>query len=60
MTYLQEIIDETKLKNPNEPEYHQAVEEIITSIEPVIASNDKYKNAKIIERIVEPERQIIF
>jgi glutamate dehydrogenase (NADP+) len=60
MTYLQEIIDETKLKNPNETEYHQAVEEIITSIEPVIASNDKYKNAKIIERIVEPERQIIF
>ena len=60
MTYLQKILDETKSKNSNEPEFHQAVEEILTSIEPVIVNNDRYKNAKIIERIVEPERQIIF
>ena len=60
MTYLQKILDETKSKNSNEPEFHQAVEEILTSIEPVIVNNDRYKDAKVIERIVEPERQIIF
>ncbi|MEL7648249.1 MAG: NADP-specific glutamate dehydrogenase [Sedimentibacter sp.] len=60
MTYLQKILDETKLKNPNELEFQQAVEEILTSIEPVIEKNQAYSDLKVIERLVEPERQIIF
>jgi len=60
MTYVQNIINEVILKNPNEPEFHQAVEEILTSIEPVIQDNEALIKEKILERLVEPERQIIF
>ena len=47
-------------RNPNEPEFHQAVKEVIESIWPVIDQNPKYQAANIPERIVEPERVIIF
>jgi len=47
-------------KNPGEVEFHQAVEEVITSIMPFVEKNPKYEKAKILERIVEPERIIIF
>lgn len=60
MTYLQKILDDVKLKNPNEAEFHQAVEEILTSIEPVLQNNKRIVDAKVVERLVEPERQIIF
>jgi len=49
-----------KEKNPNQPEFHQAVEEVITSVWPVIEKNPKYQAANILERIVEPERIIMF
>ncbi|XHH10104.1 MAG: NADP-specific glutamate dehydrogenase [Candidatus Bathyarchaeia archaeon] len=49
-----------KQKNPNQPEFHQAVEEVVTSIWPVIENNPKYQSANILERIVEPERVIMF
>ncbi len=49
-----------KEKNPNQPEFHQAVEEVITSIWPIIEKNPKYQSANILERIVEPERTIMF
>jgi len=49
-----------KEKNPNQPEFHQAVEEVITSVWPVIESNPKYQSANILERIIEPERAIMF
>ena len=47
-------------RNPNEPEFHQAVKEVIESIWPVIEQNPKYQAANIPERIVEPERVILF
>ncbi|MBN1339204.1 MAG: NADP-specific glutamate dehydrogenase [Bacteroidales bacterium] len=47
-------------KNPGEIEFHQAVEEVVASIVPHIEENPKYKTAKILERVVEPERVILF
>ena len=47
-------------KNPNQPEFHQAVEEVITSVWPVIENTPKYQSANILERIIEPERTITF
>ena len=47
-------------KNPAEKEFHQAVEEIVETLIPYIEEHPKYKNAKILERIVEPERVLIF
>ncbi|MBU1026168.1 MAG: NADP-specific glutamate dehydrogenase, partial [Candidatus Margulisbacteria bacterium] len=54
------IIDQVKKRNPGEAEFHQAVEEVLESIAPVLDKHPEYKQAKIAERIVEPERQIIF
>ena len=47
-------------KNPGESEFHQAVQEVVESLMPFIDENPKYKHAKILERIAEPERTIIF
>ena len=47
-------------RNPGEPEFHQAVEEVVTSLMPFIEKNKKYHDAKILERLVEPERVIMF
>lgn len=47
-------------KNPGELEFHQAVEEVIKSVMPVVEGNSAYRKAKILERMVEPERTIIF
>ena len=49
-----------KAKNPSEPEFHQAVHEVAESLIPFIEENPKYKHAKILERIAEPERVIMF
>jgi glutamate dehydrogenase (NADP+) len=49
-----------RAKNPNEPEFLQAVEEVAEAIIPFLDSNPKYKQARILERVVEPERTIIF
>jgi glutamate dehydrogenase (NADP+) len=49
-----------KERNPNQPEFHQAVEEVITSVWPAIQDNSKYQSANILERIIEPERVIMF
>jgi len=49
-----------KAKNPGENEFHQAVQEVTESLIPFIEENPKYKHAKILERIAEPERTIIF
>jgi glutamate dehydrogenase (NADP+) len=46
--------------NPGEPEFHQAVEEVVRSLMPYLEKNPKYQEAKILERIVEPERVIMF
>lgn len=49
-----------KAKNPGESEFHQAVQEVAESLIPFIEENPKYKHAKILERIAEPERTVIF
>jgi len=55
-----QFMDKIKAKNPGEPEFYQAVEEVAKSLIPFIEENPKYKYAKILERIAEPERVIIF
>lgn len=47
-------------RNPNEPEFHQAVKEVLDSLEPVMERHPEFQKAGILDRIVEPERQIIF
>ena len=55
---VQQFMAFLKAKNPGENEFHQAVQEVAESIIPFIEENPKYKHAKILERITEPERTI--
>ncbi len=57
---MPDIIQLVKNKDPNEREFHQAVTEVMESIAPVMEQNPEYRNAKILERLVEPERAIMF
>ncbi len=57
---LNEFMTKIIAKNPGEPEFHQAVREVAESLMPFIEENPKYKRAKILERMAEPERVIIF
>ncbi|WP_300680507.1 NADP-specific glutamate dehydrogenase [Nocardioides sp.] len=57
---LQSIYDLVLRRNPAEVEFHQAVAEVLDSLGPVIAAHPEYADARVIERICEPERQIIF
>ena len=59
-SYVNEVYETVKKRNPGESEFHQAVKEILDSLVPVFAKNPKYKNHAILERIVEPERLITF
>ena len=59
-SYLQEVYDTVCSRNPNEPEFLQTVEEVFTSLEPVIEQRPDIVQAGIMERIVEPERLIVF
>ncbi len=54
------ILEIVKDKDPNEKEFHQAVSEVIETIQPVIDQNPEYRSACILERLVEPERVIMF
>ena len=58
--FVDEYMAKLKVKNPGEPEFHQAAMEVAESLETVIAKNPKYRDAKILERISEPERVIMF
>ena len=60
MSYVSEQLELLIKKNPNEPEFQQAATEVLTSLEPVIEKNPQYQAAGILERITEPERQIMF
>lgn len=57
---LQSFMEEIKAKNPNEPEFHQAVEEVATTLIPYINEHPEYEKAKILQRIAEPERVVMF
>ncbi len=56
----EEFMAYVKERNPNQPEFHQAVDEVINSVWPVVENNPKYQSSNILERIVEPERTIMF
>ena len=60
MSYVDSVIEQVKAKNANEPEFIQAVTEVLTSLKPVIDANPEYEKAGLLERIVEPERVIMF
>lgn len=59
-TRIQDIFEQVKTRNPGEHEFHQAVKEVIETLGPVLTKHPEYAEQKIIERICEPERQIIF
>ncbi len=58
--YVKNLIADVKAKNPSEPEFHQAVEEVVDSLEVVLERHPEYRANKILERLVEPERVIMF
>lgn len=58
--YIERVLAETKAKNANEPEFLQTVEEVLTSLEPVINAHPEYEAACLLERMVEPERTVEF
>jgi glutamate dehydrogenase (NADP+) len=58
--FVDQFMGNVKAKNPAEPEFHQAVQEVVESLEVVLDKHPEYKAAKILERIVEPERVILF
>src|SRR6202045_4226058 len=58
--YISNLLAEVKAKNPGEPEFHQAVQEVVESLTLVMDRNPRYRAAKLLERIIEPERVIMF
>jgi glutamate dehydrogenase (NADP+) len=60
MSYIQEVLTQLQTRNPGEPEFLQAAREVLETLEPVVQRHKKYQAGRILERIVEPERQIIF
>src|ERR1700757_4671226 len=60
MALIQEVLEVVKKRNPNEPEFLQAVTEVLESIRPVIDRSKKIRDARILERLVEPERMLQF
>ena len=61
MSYVDEVIEQVIKQNPAEPEFHQAVKEVLESLRPVVDANEeKYRKEALLERIVNPERQLKF
>ncbi|MBR2404197.1 MAG: NADP-specific glutamate dehydrogenase, partial [Clostridia bacterium] len=58
--YLSKVMETVIERNPNEPEFHQAVSEVLESLEPVIAKHPEFEQTGLIDRVVEPERFISF
>jgi glutamate dehydrogenase (NADP+) len=58
--YIEQVLTQVKAKNPAEPEFHQAVQEVFDSLRLVLQRHSEYRDARILERIVEPERVIMF
>lgn len=58
--YSEKVLELVKEKNPGEVEFHQAVEEVLESLKPVFDRHPEYEKNAVLERIVEPERQLIF
>ena len=60
MSYVSEQLEKLVQRNASEPEFIQAATEVLQSLEPVFEQNPEYEKAGILERITEPERQILF
>ena len=61
MSYVDEVLEKVKKKNPDQPEFLQAVTEVLNSLRPVVDANEEqYRKLAILERITEPDRQIMF
>jgi glutamate dehydrogenase (NADP+) len=58
--FAEQFMHNLVAKNPSEPEFHQAVKEVVESLVPVLERHPKYLEHKILERVVEPERVILF
>jgi Glutamate dehydrogenase/leucine dehydrogenase len=58
--YISELTSEVRTRNPGESEFHQAVQEVVESLAVVLERHPEYRNAKILQRMVEPERVIMF
>ncbi len=58
--YIERVIEQVKAKNPGEVEFHQTVEEVLTSLAPVIEQHPEYEKMGLLERLTEPERGISF
>src|SRR5437667_11624469 len=59
-SFVRDLLVELKAKNPAEPEFHQAVQEVVESLDLVLERRPEYRSARIIERMVEPERVLMF
>lgn len=60
MSYTMKVLEKVIQQNPNEPEFHQAITETLTSLQPYVDAHPEYERAGILERLCEPERIIIF
>lgn len=60
MSYTKDVFELVKKRNPGELEFHQAVDEVLTSLAPVMEHHPEYQKAKILERLTEPERVLMF
>ncbi|HOJ32686.1 MAG TPA: NADP-specific glutamate dehydrogenase [Candidatus Hydrogenedentes bacterium] len=60
MSYVKDVMELVVKRNPGEPEFYQAVHEVLSSLEPVLERHPEYQKNCILERLVEPERVIIF
>ncbi|MCI8501019.1 MAG: NADP-specific glutamate dehydrogenase [Oscillospiraceae bacterium] len=60
MSYVQDVLNDLIARNPGQPEFHQAATEVLNSIAPVVEKNPKYQEVSLLERLVEPERIIMF
>lgn len=58
--YIEEVLAQVTKRNPGEPEFHQAVQEVLESLVPVLEKHPEYIDVGLVERLVEPERQIVF
>ena len=60
MSYINDVMNLVIQRNPAEPEFHQAVKEVLDSLGPVVERHNKYKDERILERVTEPERVVMF
>ena len=58
--YVERVLEDTKKKNPDQPEFLQTVTEVLTSLAPVMDRHPEFEEAALLERLVEPERQVMF